>query len=110
MKETEIYEMLKGVDLSLAELTAKLKRLEELEKQEKTRAQNLAVKCILNLTKQHKKELERVRKETAKKFAKELRNFIYLCDDLNLDADTYEKISNKMNEITEQCGVEIKGE
>lgn len=73
MKEAEIYEMLKGVDLSLAELNAKLKRLEELEKQEKTKAQNLAVKCILNLTEQHKKELERVRKETAEKILKWLK-------------------------------------
>ncbi len=48
-----------------------------------------------------------VRKETAEKFAKELRNFIYLCDDLELDADTYGKISNKMDEITKQFGVDI---
>lgn len=108
MNEKEIYEMLQASDLTLAELNAKLKRLEELEKQEKSKAQNLAVKSILNLTKQHKKELERVRKETAEKFAKELRNFIYLGDDLNLDVDTYEKISNKMDELTEQCGVEVK--
>lgn len=44
-------------------------------------------------------------KETAEKFAKGLRNFIYLCDDLNLNGDTYEKISNKMDELIEQCGV-----
>lgn len=48
------------------------------------------------------------KKETAEKFAKELRNFIYLSDDLNLDVDTYEKISNKIDELTKQFGVEIK--
>ena len=54
-----------------------------------------------------KKLIEYTRKETAEEFAKELRNFIYLCDDLELDADTYKKISNKMDEIAKQYGVEI---
>ena len=48
------------------------------------------------------------RKETAEKFKKELYEFIYLCDDLNLNGDTYEKISNKIDAIAKQLGVEIK--
>lgn len=53
---------------------------------------------------------EQVRKETAKAFAKELRNFIYLCDDIEIDCNTYEKISNKIDEIAKQFGVEVQGE
>lgn len=66
--------------------------------------------CVLskeeneNWVKWLEQNVKQARKETAEKFAKELRNFIYLCDDLELDADTYEKISNKMDELTEQCG------
>lgn len=49
--------------------------------------------------------VEKTKKETAEKFAKRLRIFICLCDDLELD--TYGKISNKMDEIAKQFGVEI---
>lgn len=85
MKENEIYEKLKASDLTVAELNAKLKRLEELEKQEKSKAQNLAVKSILNLTKQHEQELERVRTETRKETAKEIFNaLIVLINQSNL--------------------------
>ena len=51
---------------------------------------------------------EQVRKETAKAFAKELRNFIYLRDDIEIDCNTYEKISNKIDEIVKQFGVEVE--
>jgi hypothetical protein len=51
---------------------------------------------------------ENARKETAKTFAKELRNFIYLCDDMKIDCNTYEKISNKIDEIAKQFGVEVE--
>ena len=61
----------------------------------------------LNITgKYFNDALKQARKETAKEFAKELRNFIYLCDDLELSGDTYEKISNKMDELVKKFGVQ----